>query len=230
VSDTQTCKRCGTCCQQGGPALHGPDLELLRKGRLNLDDLITVRRGELAFQPLADRPEPVHHEFLKMKGRDGTWCCVYYDENTKGCQRYASRPLACGLLDCTDTGPLLAIAGQDLLTRFDCIAPDDPLLPHVRRHEVDCPCPDMQTIRRALEQKKPSATLPAELEAAVNRDLAFRSRVCEDMRLSLAQELFYFGRPLFQLLLPLGVQAFNTPAGIRLKLEVRSARRPDLDR
>jgi Fe-S-cluster containining protein len=224
VSKTGTCKRCGTCCQQGGPALHGPDLELLRAGHLNLDDLITVRRGELAFQPLAACPEPVRHEFLKMKGQNSTWCCAYYDEATKGCRRYAHRPLACGVLDCTDTGPLLAIAGQDLLTRFDCITPDDPLLPHVRRHEEDCPCPDMQTIRRDLEQDQRAATLLAELEAAVNRDLAFRSSVTADFRLSLAQELFYFGRPLFQLLLPLGMHAVNTPAGIRLNVQVRSTR------
>ena len=221
MSDSATCKRCGTCCQQGGPALHGPDVELLRAGRLNLDDLITVRRGELAFQPLADRPEPVPHEFLKLKGQNGTWCCAFYDETTKGCLRYAHRPMACGLLDCADTGPLLAIAGQDLLTRFDCIAPDDPLLPLAHEHEQLCPCPDMQTISRDLEQTETPATLLPELEAAVNRDLAFRSRVADEFQLSLAQELFYFGRPLFQLLLPLGLHAIETPSGLRLNVQGR---------
>ena len=216
MSDAGNCKRCGTCCRQGGPALHGSDLELLRAGHLRLDDLITVRRGELAFQPLAASPEPVAHEFLKLTGRNGSWQCVFYDEATKGCGRYEHRPMACGLLDCTNTGPLLDIAGQDLLTRFDCIADDDPLLPLVHEYEQLCPCPDLQTIGQELGQAETDAPLLVGLEAAVNADLAFRSRVTADHHLSLAQELFYFGRPLFQLLLPLGVHTINTPAGIRL--------------
>ena len=47
------CLGCGACCRQGGPALHGEDLALVRSRQLRLDDLITVRQGELAFQPLA---------------------------------------------------------------------------------------------------------------------------------------------------------------------------------
>ena len=219
MSESETCNRCGTCCRQGGPALHGPDLELIQAGLLRLDDLITVRKGELAFQPLAGQPEPVTHEFLKLRGQNGTWCCAFYDETSKGCLRYAHRPLACGLLDCTNTGPLLALAGQDLLTRFDCLTPDDPLLPLVHEHEQLCPCPDLQTIGQELAQAETDAALLAGLEAAVNTDLAFRSRVTASHHLSLAQELFYFGRPLFQLLLPLGVRAISTPKGICLSIQ-----------
>lgn len=221
MSDAGNCKRCGTCCRQGGPALHGPDIELLRSGRLRPEDLITVRRGELAFQPLAASPEPVAHEFLKLTGRDGSWQCAFYDEKTKGCGRYEHRPMACSLLDCTNTGPLLDIAGQDLLTRFDCIDDDDHLLPLVREHEELCPCPDLNSIRRELEQ---NACLPSQLsalEAAVARDLAFRARTAAVFRLSVGQELFAFGRPLYQLLLPLGITAVNTPEGIRLRMQAR---------
>lgn len=219
MSAATACQRCGTCCRQGGPALHGPDAELIRSGALHLDDLVTVRRGELAFQPLADRPEPVTHEFLKLKGQNGSWCCAFFNETSKGCLRYAHRPMACGLLDCTDTGPLLAIAGQDLLTRFDCLLTDDPLLPLIEAHEQTCPCPDLAAIDRDLHQTTDAiAALLADLEAAVARDLAFRTWVAAAHGLSLGQELFAFGRPLFQLLHPLGVQAVNTAAGIRLRL------------
>jgi len=216
VSGSANCKRCGTCCRQGGPALHGPDLKLLRSGTLRTEDLITVRRGELAFQPLADRPEPVTHEFLKLSGQHGTWCCLFYDEQSQGCRCYSHRPLACQLLDCTDTGPILDIAGQDLLTRFACIAADDPLLPLIREHEQRCPCPDLHALAGDLAQDTLDPARLAELEAAVALDLAFRSRVAAELRLSVAQEMFSFGRPLFQLLLPLGLQAVNTPEGIRL--------------
>jgi Fe-S-cluster containining protein len=216
VSTPAVCRRCGTCCRQGGPALHGPDLDLIRTGRLQLDDLITVRRGELAFQPLGTCPEPVHHEFLKLAGQGGTWCCAFYNHKTMGCSRYDHRPMACSVLDCTDTGPLLDLAGQDLLTRFDCLSSDDPLLPAIREHEQTCPCPDLETIRRDLDAPMITATLLADLEAAVQSDLSFRSRIAASHRLSVPRELFAFGRPLFQLLLPMGLQVQQTPTGIRL--------------
>ncbi|MCL2790667.1 MAG: YkgJ family cysteine cluster protein [Desulfobulbus sp.] len=210
------CRRCGTCCRQGGPALHGPDLELIRAGFLRPDDLITIRRGELAVQPLSASPEPVGREFLKLAGQGGSWCCLFFDETTTGCRRYSHRPMACGLLDCTDTGPLLAIAGQDLLTRFDCLEANDPLVPLMREHEHDCPCPDLDTVRRDLQHPEAIPARLAELEAAVARDLHFRQQAASRLQLSLGWEMFAFGRPLFQLLLPLGIQAAHSPAGIRL--------------
>ncbi|MCL2457847.1 MAG: YkgJ family cysteine cluster protein [Desulfobulbus sp.] len=215
------CRRCGTCCQQGGPALHGPDLALIRAGWLSPDNLITIRRGELAIQPLAAGPELVVREFLKLAGQGGSWCCMWYDEAARGCSRYEHRPLACGLLDCTDTGPLLAVAGQDLLTRFDCLAPDDPLMPLVREHEYHCPCPDLDAVGRDLQDPLTARERLAKLETAVTRDLRFREQAASRLRLSLGLELFAFGRPLFQLLLSLGIQARNAPAGIRLALGCR---------
>jgi Fe-S-cluster containining protein len=216
LSGLEGCRRCGSCCQQGGPALHGGDLALIRSGRLRLEDLVTVNLGELAFQPLATTATTVAHEFLKLQGRDGTWCCTFYDETARGCLRYEHRPLACGLLDCTDTGPLLDITGQDLLTRFDCIDPDDPILAVILKQQQQKPCPDIQTISNNFAQSYAHAELLAGLLEDVNLDLAFRSRTASTFHLSVALELFYFGRPLFQLLLPLGIQPVNTSDGLRL--------------
>lgn len=200
---------------------------MIRAGLLHPDDLITVRRGELAVQPLSTCPEPVVREFLKLAGQGGSWCCTFFDEAARGCRRYSYRPMACGLLDCADTGPLLAIAGQDLLTRFDCLGSNDPLAALMREHEHACPCPDLDAVRRDLLHPETVPARLAELEAAVTRDLRFREQVASRLRLSLGRELFAFGRPLFQLLLPLGVQAGNGPSGIRLSLaSCSSATRP----
>ena len=215
------CQRCGACCREGGPALHEGDRELVRSGRLHLDDLVTVNLGELAFQPLATMATPVFHEFLKLQGQNGTWCCTFYDEATRGCRRYADRPLACGLLDCTDTGPLLDMAGQDLLTRFDCIDQGDPILAVILNHQQQHPCPDMQIISQDFTQRSARTELLAGLLEEVNLDLAFRSRTSGVFHLSVAMELFYFGRPLFQLLLPLGIQAVHTVDGLRLNCPVQ---------
>lgn len=212
------CERCGRCCSQGGPALHSQDLALIRSRALQPRHLITIRKGELAFQPLAKSPQPVHHEFLKIHGRNGSWCCMFYNDSTHACTIYAHRPMACGLLDCTAPEPLLAVAGKDLLTRFDCIADDDPLLPLVRRYEQECPCPDMAALAGKWSTGDKRASLLEALTERVQLDLDFRQEAGGRWKLSVADELFYFGRPLFQLLAPMGIRLRESPAGtVRLQ-------------
>ena len=217
-SDSQGCRRCGSCCLQGGPALHSADLALLRHGHLQMDDLITIREGELAFPPLSSCPVPVSREFLKLRGKGNTWACFFFDEKANGCLRYDYRPVACKTLDCQDTGPLLDLAGKDLLSRFDCLDPHDPFLPFVLQHTEECPCPDLLVLNQRRETGGITAEVLAGLQAAVQRDLAFRSRVTAQHNLSLRLELFYFGRPLFQLVQQLGIMADTSSGGVRLVL------------
>ena len=201
---------------QGGPALHNQDLDLVLSGMLRREHLVTVRKGELAYQPLAESAKPVAGEFLKLQGRSGSWTCLFYDEAAKACTIYQSRPVACGLLDCTAPEALLAITGKDLLTRFDCIADDDPLLPLVRSHEEACPCPEMAEVEIRLQSAAEQSSQLEELTRQVNVDLGFRNQAAGVRNLSVAEEVFYFGRPLFQLLLPLGVQVRELSTGLEL--------------
>lgn len=207
------CLRCGTCCQKGGPALHGADLELVRSGRLPLHDLVTIRRGELAYTPLSGRIEPVTQELVKIRGTGEAWCCCYYDP-AGGCSIYDRRPVACRVLKCWQPEESLALIGQDLLSRLDILEQDDLLRSLVLEHERLCPCPDMGGVERSLAARNGSI-LPS-LEGQVSRDLAFRDRVVRMHRLSLGLEMFLFGRPLFQLLQPLGLAVYESPQGLRL--------------
>jgi len=209
-----TCLRCGTCCRKGGPALHGDDLPLVRGGRLPLANLITIRRGELAHNPLTDKIEPVVQELVKIRGTGGQWCCCYYDAARKGCSIYGNRPVACGVLKCWQPEQILALMGQDLLGRLDILEEDDPLRPYVLEYERLCPCPDMGEVEMNLAGQM-EELLPS-LEMQVNRDIAFRDQVVGHLHLSLAQETFLFGRPLFQLLQALGVMVSESPQGLRL--------------
>ncbi|NOQ45938.1 MAG: YkgJ family cysteine cluster protein [Desulfobulbaceae bacterium] len=195
-----SCDRCGSCCLQGGPALHTGDLELIRSGSLALDDLITIRRGEFALRPLSETPESVDCEFIKIQGKSAEWCCKFYDATQKACTIYQKRPLACGLFDCTAPEAVLAIIGKDLLSRFDCVADDDPLLPLMRLHEQECPYPDMKVIADRLQAESERSDTLLELTRLVKLDLGFRTRAVRRHGLSVAREMFYFGRPLFQML------------------------------
>ncbi len=191
------CKKCGDCCRQGGPALHKGDLDLVRDGKISISTLITIKKGELTHNPLTGVVQPAGVELVKITGKGQQWECCYYDEQ-RGCTIYENRPQACVLLKCWDTKDVLNIVEKETLSRFDILGSDDPLIPAIREHERICPCPDFLYIRDNVgqlpdQQKK-------ELEKQVRDDLSFRTRVISDFNLKLSEELFYFGRPLFQLL------------------------------
>ncbi len=203
-----SCRQCGTCCRRGGPALHGPDRRLIEDGLLRPANLVTIRRGELVLHPLHSAPMVVEQEFLKLQGQGPDWCCSLYDRTTATCTIYSHRPLACRLLECWNPDPLLAITGRDLLDRFAVIGPDNPLLPLVREHERLCPCPSLDSLDNRLRDQAETGNRSAileELAGMVNLDLQYRGRVAARFGLSLADELFYFGRPLVHLLRPLGI-------------------------
>jgi hypothetical protein len=103
---------------------------------------------------------------------------------------------------------------KDTLSRLDILSGDDPLVPVILEHERLCPCEDLQFIQD--NSGRLSTEYKNELEKRVRSDLRFRIRVTGDFQLKVSEELFYFGRPLFQLLEPLGIRVSETPTGIHL--------------
>ncbi len=219
-----SCDRCGACCLQGGAALHTQDLQLIQNKKLTYGDLVTVRQGELAFQPMASEAGPVAHEFLKLQGKPGSWSCKFYDDDFLRCSIYQDRPLACRVLECTAPEALLTITGKNLITRFDCIDENDPLLPLIREHDTSCPCPDLSAVSSKLDKNGTDQELLQSLEATVNLDLRYRTLANRKFKLPVASELFYFGRPLFQLLAPLGIAATQQEEALVLSFNNRSSR------
>jgi Fe-S-cluster containining protein len=212
---TQTeCRRCGTCCLNGGPALHTKDLELIRGGQLPINRLITIRKGELADHPLTGRVQAVECELVKICGTGRDWRCFYFS-TSRGCTIYATRPIACRILKCWDPTEIAALVEKETLTRLDILAEGEPLRSLVEEHERLCPCPDMELIRRSLSSGLLNGLLD-DLQRRVDADLNFRSRVVKDYDISLAEELFCFGRPIFQLLQALGIGISETAGRIRL--------------
>ena len=210
------CDRCGTCCENGGPALHTQDRDLLTSGIIGFADMVTIRQGEMVMQLDSGKPQTTEVELIKLQGRDGQWCCLFLDPATRDCTIYEHRPEACRLQKCWDPAEVREIAGKKLLNRFDLIAEDDPLLPLVRLHDQQCALPDMIEIAVHLDKTDQRARILADLKGMVEKDLMFRTIAIDQFQLSLPLELFYLGRPLFQLLMPLGVRIMETADGITL--------------
>jgi Fe-S-cluster containining protein len=219
MKEAQTeCRQCGTCCLKGGPALHVEDLESIRNGKLPVNRLITIRKGELAHDPLVGRVQAVAYELVKICGTGRDWRCFYYAA-VKGCTIYTSRPSACRVLKCWDSDEILALIGKDILTRLDILEVGDPLRLLVEEHERRCPCPDMELIRDSLLGG--SLNDLDGLQRLVDTDLGFRGQVVKDHNLSLAEELFCFGRPIFQLLQAAGVGITEAAEGVWLSLSAK---------
>lgn len=208
------CRRCGACCIQGGPALHRRDLDLVRSGRIAQNRLVTLRKGELAHNPRTGKVQAVRAELVKIGGSGRDWCCSYYIKADKGCGIYANRPQACEALKCWDTGEILDLVEQDLLSCLDILAVDNPMVPVIMDLERLCPCPDIEGIAAGLYDL--SAERKGEVEDMAGRDLRFRTKAIKDHGLLLADELFYFGRPLFQLLQQLGIGVSESRTGVTL--------------
>ena len=197
--DQKECERCGTCCTSGGPALHSEDLHLVLEGKLPLTQLITIRAGELAHNPLTSSLQPVKRELVKISGVGREWNCCFFDPEEKGCTIYDKRPQACKALKCWDTDEIEELIEKDTITRLDIIPEDSPIRPFVIEHDKAFPCPEMIDL---LEGRNGART--DSLEETINREISYRTKVVGNFDLSLGEELFYFGRPLFHLLVSIG--------------------------
>lgn len=217
MSQQKECKRCGICCENGGPALHGKDLSLIEQGHLTFDHLITIRKGELAHDPVTNIIEPVKTEFIKISGSKGSWACTFYNVKQNGCTIYAHRPIACGILKCWDSKEILALAGTDLLSRHDIVKESSPLKKRLIEHEALFPLDNLMSISQTISRS--SKNIIKKLERVCNKDIAHRIQSIDVFNLSVAQELFYFGRPVFELLRPLGFTITETASGIKLRFK-----------
>ena len=214
LAEQTECNRCGACCREGGPALHSADLELITSGSLPFESLITIRKGELVVSPDAGGLKASQVELIKIKGKKGTWTCTYYDDESKGCSRYDTRPIACATLKCWDTTDILAMMEKDVLSRKDLLKPTSRAAKLVADFEAQCANPDYEFL--AEHKNAFSEEVKTELGDAIKKDLLYRDKVSKEEKLTLDDELFLFGRPLFQLLQPFGAKVFDSPMGIEV--------------
>ncbi len=172
--------------------LHGEDLALIANGVIRPEQLLVIRAAEPAYNPVSNAVEPASCEMLKIQGKPGSWECLFYDAGPKSCTIHAHRPLECRLLQCQETTAILAVTGQDCLNRQDLIAADDPVRPFLLRF-ADCSWEKIGALLATL-----STESVQQAEKILCADLLLREEAITTLQLSLEQEFFYFGRPMFQ--------------------------------
>ncbi len=204
-SDLSACRRCGTCCRKGGPALHRADLVILEKGVIRLARLATIREGEPAWDNVAGSVMPAVTDILKIKPRPGGRACVFYDEKAAACSVYAHRPVECRALDCRDTRAIEAIYRKDRLTRQDLLQGESGLWELVADHQRRCSYGLVLPLAAEVRRKSRGGALD-ELLYLVRYDLHLRGLLVEKGATDPDMTDFLFGTALITVLRGLGVR------------------------
>jgi Fe-S-cluster containining protein len=133
------CRRCGTCCQKGGPALHIADQALVESGKIALKHLLTIRQGEPAYDNVSGTIAPAVTDIIKVNTRRNSASqCVFYDPRLKQCRIYDNRPSECHALNCRDTRKIERIYSTQRLTRRHLLSKVEGLWDLVRDHQERC--------------------------------------------------------------------------------------------
>ncbi len=196
---TDTCKRCGTCCEKGGPALHAEDAKLL--AHIPMTDVLCLRRGEPAFDPRTDSLQPLPSELMKIRGKGRSWECTYFMPQDNSCSIYAFRPLECRSLYCGDSSEILRAMDQPVLTRADIVPNDSGLWACIEDHERSFPVGD--ALRLTGEDAASAEAIRPELDDLIRRELHYRRVLGERVGLEDRDLWAYLGRPLWLVFVPM---------------------------
>jgi Fe-S-cluster containining protein len=205
----QSCRRCGTCCCKGGPALHLSDEPLVSAGKISLTQLFTIRAGEPVYENVRRIFEPAPGDIIKIKGAgDGSsdMTCRFFAHDSKGCRIYAHRPLECRLLDCRDTRAIVAVYAKDRLTRAHLIERVPGLVDLVGDHQQRCGYERIGALADMLKKGHDERDAVEALLEIIRYDYSLRQVTVERTRLDANLLDLLFGLPLTQTIRRLGLK------------------------
>lgn len=227
---TAPCRRCGTCCRKGGPALHVEDRALFEgsgaEGALKLSLIVTLRPGELALDQLQGRILPLKSEVLKLRGAGDFGsphgnACALFDPAANACALYERRPAECRALSCQDTAALAAMYASERLARADLLPVGHGLLAVLAEHEGLVPAARIRPLASALRSGDQEALdAEEELTRMALADRAFRKALTERAGIGPDYHDFFLGRD---------VGVLFAAAGLILRADARTGLRVQPD-
>ena len=199
------CRRCGTCCQKGGPSFHLADKALIESGEIPSKSLYTIRKGEMAYDNVRQCLEPVGSDIIKIKGKGNSWTCLFFDEAQATCSIYENRPIECRALKCWDTAELEALYAQKRLKRKDLLAGIKGLWDLIKDHQRRCNYDTIHSLVKTINSDKPGNARQKVAEL-IQFDNEIRKLVVARAGLDAEMLDFLFGRPLNQTLKNFGLR------------------------
>jgi Fe-S-cluster containining protein len=205
------CTRCGTCCTKGSPALFREDMELLTRGVLRPEHLVTIRKGEWIHSNESDQIEQAAREGVKIREFPETRTCVFYGRSDKQCGIYESRPLQCRRQECWNPDQALRITDAEVLDREALLKATGVLWDIVGRHEQRCSYDELARAMAKLSATEGHSV--QEVLDIIGFDHHVREFVVEKFKLDRSLADFFFGRPMAEVLGVYGLKLEVQPDG-----------------
>jgi Fe-S-cluster containining protein len=182
---------------------------LIEKGVIPTRYLCTIRKGELANDNVRGGLMRVESDIIKIKGKNNSWVCIFFDGEEKICTIYNDRPLECRALKCWDTREIEQIYARNRLTRKDLISAIEGLWDLVEDHQERCDYEKIQKLIEGLAGSNRKNTR-RELLEIIHYDAEIREMVVSKGGLEPGMLEFLFGRPLTKTLVNCGVKIKKT--------------------
>jgi Fe-S-cluster containining protein len=178
---------------------------LIDKGLIPTRYLYTIRKGELAHDNVKGCLMPVESDIIKIKGKEGSWMCMFFDDVSKKCTIYNDRPLECSALKCWNTRELEQIYATTRLTRKDLVSEVKGLWDLIEDHQARCDYKKIKDLIQDLTGVKRDRAR-RELLEIIHYDAEIRNLVVSKGGLDADMLDFLFGRPLTQTLGSYGIK------------------------
>jgi len=191
------CRRYGTCCKKGGPALHEQDQPLIDREDIGLSSLYTIRKGELVRDNVSGGLVRLTAEIIKIKSRPDDGACVHFNDSGMSCSIYDHRPVECRVLECWNTGPIGQIYGKNRLSRRVVLKKNQWLIDLIEVHDPACALDQIRKLANERESGDPKAT--SVLIQMINYDFHLRQLAVEKGGVPPEILDFLFGRPLSEI-------------------------------
>ncbi|MFP5213405.1 MAG: YkgJ family cysteine cluster protein, partial [Acidobacteriota bacterium] len=149
-----TCVRCGECCRLSSPTLQKDDLELVVGQKIPWNQLMTLRRGEAVRSPFERMPIFLDEDRIKIREKEGSHECVFFDAENEACGIYDNRPVQCRAQACWDPKLAEALAKKPFITRWDILKGVDLLLELIDEHDRRCSFHRLNEAFTKLEETK----------------------------------------------------------------------------
>jgi Fe-S-cluster containining protein len=182
---------------KGGPSFHFIDKELINNGSIQAGNLYTIRKGELAHDNVKGGLIHVPSDIIKIRGKNNSWSCFFYDLNENSCGIYNNRPVECRLLECRNTDAIKEIYSQERLTRKDLLSEVEGLWSLIDDHQNRCSYDKLKSLVHELKERNNTEALNKIIDI-IKYDLNLRTVVVEKSGIDSLITDFLFGRPLIE--------------------------------
>lgn len=219
MSKDISCVNCGACCKKGGPALHTKDAYLFEENILQVQDVVTIRAGELVRDDMKNRLVPLPSELVKIaparNARPDDWTCRFLT-GSKRCFLHGKHPAECRAFYCKDPEALMQLSNEPRLEREKIceIIKAPAYWPElIKTHEEAVNYEELGPWALKIDEDEEARRKFIE---KVEFDRSFRELVIEKKAAAEEDLPFLFGRPLLQTMVMFKLAARPGANGINI--------------